>query len=346
MILDLKDKIILFLIGVLTVGILGFVIYNQHQLTAQQTAIQTQIIATQQLADNINRAMSTFASKQDLTNFAQQNDVNLKVVQDNLKTLNASLTAISQVTATSSGQNATHVPSTGTTTTGSTEPVTTVNCNGSTITCPNPDKFNYLSQRQELKLNEQFPAPSGATATTVPIGTVGFSASQQEPWDLNLASRTYNLTTTLGTKNDDSGQQVAYNQLTINTNGKDYNVPISKNQFLQQTPTASFDFFNPRLYLGVTSGVNLTQMQGNVTPVVDLGLMSYGTSKVQPDWSIIDVGVGYDTVSHQGQVSVMPFSYNVGKVFKPLVRNLYLGPLLNIGFNGSLTPGAGILVGL
>lgn len=346
MILDLKDKIILFLIAVLMVGILGFVIYNQHQLSAQQTAIQTQVVATQQLADNINRAMSTFATKDDMVAFAKQNDINLQVVQDNLKTLNATLTAISQVTANSSAQNSTNVPSSGSTTGPNPEPVATTTCNGTTVTCSNPDKYNYLSKRQELDLNEDFPAPTGATATTVPIGTVGFSANQGQPWDIAIAPRAYNLTTTLGTKNDGTEQQVAYNQLTINVDNKDYNVPISKNQFLQQTPTASFDFWNPRLYLGITSGVNIEQVQGNVTPVVDLGIMSYGTSKTQPDWSIIDVGVGYDTVSHQGQVSVMPFSYNVGKLFKPLVRNLYVGPLLNIGFNGNLAPGAGIIVGL
>jgi hypothetical protein len=345
MILDLKDKIIIFLTAVLVVGILGCIIFIQNKNTQALATQQQTIIATQQLADNINRAMSTFATKADMTAFAQQNNINLQVVQDNLKTLNATLTAISQATATSSGQNSTNVPSTGSTSTAP-EPTSTVTCDGNTVTCTNPDKYNYLSKRQTLDLNENFPAPAGATATIVPIGTVGFTASQAQPWDVTVAPRSYNLTTTLGTKNDGSDQQVAYNQLTINTEGKDYNVPISKNQFLQQTPSASFSFWNPRLYLGVTSGVNIEQVEGNVTPVVDLGIMSYGTSKTQPDWSIIDVGVGYDTVSHQGQVSVMPFSYNVGKVFKPLVRNLYLGPILNIGFNGNLSPGAGIIVGL
>src|SRR5271156_4486728 len=106
MILNLKDKIIIFLVALITAGVLGFIIYNQHKLDTQQTA---QAVAAQQLADNVSRALSIVVTKADLTAFAQQNDANYQVVQDNLKTLNATLTAISQVTANSSAQNNSNV---------------------------------------------------------------------------------------------------------------------------------------------------------------------------------------------------------------------------------------------
>lgn len=355
MLLSLQDKIIIILIAVLTLGIFGFVLYNQHQSSLQQTAIQTQLVATQQLAGNIDRAMSSFATTQQLQAFAQQNDVNLQVIQANLKTLNASLTAISVATATSSGQTSTSVPSSGSTPVATGEPTSTTTCNGQTVVCTNPDKYNYLSQEEQLNLNENFPAPatppgSPATPTTtlVPIGQVGFTASQAQPWSVNIAPRSYNLTTTLGTKNDDSGQQVAYNQLTIIESGKNYNVPISNNQFVQQVPTPKFNFWNPRLYLGIEGGINIDSIKAEVVPNVSLGIMSYGVpGNANPDWSILQVGTGFGTVSKDIQISVAPFSYNLGTVFKPLVRDLYVAPTMDIDpLNGNLTFGAGIKVGL
>lgn len=343
--LDLKDKLIILAATVLTAGTLVFIIYNQHQLSVQNQAIQTQVIATQQLADNISRAQSTWASKADLTNFAKQNDINLQPVLDNLKTLNASLTAINQATANSTGQHATGIGSTGTTPT-SPEPVVSVECNGKQIPCPNPDTFGYLAKRQELALNEDFAAPAGTSAVAVPLGTVGFSANQQKPWDINILPRDYNLITTLGTKDDGTGQQVAFNQLTIKVNGKNYAVPISKNQFLQQFPTAKFSWFNPRLFLGVSGGLDVTSLKGEFSPDVSLGIMSYGKSLTSPDFSILQVGIGYNVVAQKPQVSIMPFSYNVGQMAKPLINNLYLGPVLDIGINGDITVGAGFRVGL
>jgi hypothetical protein len=353
MLLSLQDKIIIILIAVLTLGIFGFVLYNQHQNSVQQQAIQTQLVATQQLADNINRAMSSFATTQQLQAFAQQNDVNLKVIQANLTTLNASLTAISVATANSSGQTATSVPSSGSTPSGSPEPVATVNCNGNQVNCPTIDPYGYLSKQQQLNLNENFPAPtatagSQATAIIVPIGQVGFTASQAQPWSVNIAPRAYNLTTTLGTKNDDTGQQVAYNQLTITESGKNYNVPISSNNFVQQVPTPKFNFWNPRLSFGVEGGINVDAVKGEVVPNIGLSLMSYGVpNNSNPDWAILGVGAGFGTVSKDVQISVAPFSYNLGTVFKPLVRDLYVGPTMDIDpLNGNLTFGAGIHVGL
>jgi hypothetical protein len=354
MLLSLQDKIIIILIAVLTLGIFGFVIYNQHQSAVQQQAIQTQLVATQQLADNINRAMSSFATTQQLRAFAQQNDVDLQVIQNNLKTLNASLTAISVATANSSGQTATSVPSSGSTPVSTGEPTSTATCNGQTVVCTNPDKYGYLSKEEQLDLNENFPAPAtppgspaSPTATIVPIGQVGFTASQAQPWSVNVAPRAYNLTTTLGTKNDDNGQQVAYNQLIITENGKNYNVPISSNQFVQQVPTPKFNFWNPRLSLGVEGGINVDAVKGEVVPNIGVSLMSYGVPSSNPDWAILGVGVGYGTASKDVQISVAPFSYNLGTALKPLVRDLYIGPTMDIDpLNGNLTFGAGIRVGL
>ena len=70
--------------AVLTISILSLIVYNQFQHKAQLTAIQTQVIAQQQLVDGIVRSQDQYASKQDINTFAQQNGINLKAIQDNL----------------------------------------------------------------------------------------------------------------------------------------------------------------------------------------------------------------------------------------------------------------------
>ena len=49
-------KILIFVGIVLSLGALGFVIYTQHQLSVQQTAIQTEQIAQRQLIDGVVRS--------------------------------------------------------------------------------------------------------------------------------------------------------------------------------------------------------------------------------------------------------------------------------------------------
>ena len=55
--------------------------------------------------------------------------------------------------------------------------------------------------------------------------------------------------------------------------------------------------------------------------------------------------MGYGLNSKEAQVSVMPFAYNIGKLLKPLSQNTYIGPAIDIGFNGIVTPGASIALG-
>jgi hypothetical protein len=330
---------ILIVLGVLALaGMVAVIIYNQHQLAAQQTAIQNQIVQTKQLADGISRAMDTWATKADLDAFAKNNNVNLQVIKDDLATLNASLTAINQVSVNSSKQVATNVSSTNTTPNpnpGTTPP--TVTCNGNQIPCPSQDPFGFLAQRQVLHIDEQF------SDTKVPVGDVGFSAWQEKPWDINIQPRQYNATTVLGT--DENQRQYAYNKFTIKVGDKEYPVKISTNTFMQEYPTASFSFWNPRLYLGADGSVNLTSLHGEATPGLHVSLMSYGRYKTQPDFAILQVGGGYGIDSHRPQLVITPVSYNLGQHI-PLMNNLYVGPSVQMGTDGGVGVGVGFRVGM
>lgn len=334
-------KVIIAICVIVTFGALAFVIYTQQELKQQQSAIQTQIVQQQQLVDGIVRSQSTYATKDDITAFASANDLNLKAIQTNLSTLGSQLSAINVATADSTGQHGANLPSSGTGTANPKPPVatTTVVCtSGGTATCPNTDPFGFQKAEQDFTLNESF------TNLQVPIGSVGFSAWQQSPWNVNILPREYNVDTVVGV--DQNEKQTFYNKFTVNVNNKEYDIPIKTAKTEMEYPTPSWSWWNPRLLMGLDGGVNFSKIKGEFTPHIDIGIMSYGQYKTTPDFSILEVGFGYGTINKTGEVTITPVAYNIGKkLFSPLMNNTYIGPSFQIGTDGSLGAGIGVRVG-
>jgi len=328
-------KIIVAIGAIVTFGALAFIIYNQVQIKNQQTAIQSQIVQQQQLVDGIVRSQSQYATAADLAKFASDNDINLKAIKANLDGLNSQLAAINVITANSNAQNHTNLPSTNTGPSNPNPPGPVACVNG---TCPNQDPFGYQQKQQNLVLNEDF------GTLKVPFGTVGFSAWQQNPWDIAIQPREYNVDTVVGV--DENQRQTFYNKFTVKVGDKNYDVPIKTATTKQQVPTASWSWWNPRLLMGLDGGVNITNVKGEFTPHIGVGIMSYGQYKTTPDFSILEVGVGYGTINKTGEVVITPVAYNIGKnLFSPLMNNTYIGPSLSIGTDGSIGAGAGLRVG-
>lgn len=317
-------KILLSISGILVMVALAFIVYTQHQISTRQLAIETQLVKQKDLIDNITRSQNEYASRSDIEKFIKDNSVNLKAIQDDLSKLEASLTSVNIVTVHSSGQVNNNVPSTGTGTTNP-DPVST------------PDPFGYLSKTQLLSLSEKF------NNTSVPIGTVGFSAWQPAPWSLNIAPRTYKVVNVIGT--DENQRMYVYNKFIVQVNDKSYDLKIDTAETKQEFPEAKWSFWNPRLFLGVDGGINLQKVEGEVTPNIGVGIMSYGKYKNQPDFSVLQIGVGYGAVSKSLQFNIMPVAYNVGKHL-PLMNNVYMGPSMHIDTVGNVSVMAGIRVGL
>ncbi len=333
-------KILIAIGSVITIGILGLLLYNQEQIKNQQTMIQTQIVAQQQLVDGIVRSQSQYASKDDIQHLAEANGINLQAIQDNLAKLNASLVAVNIITTDSNTQNQTNVPSTNTgpSNPNVVKPVTIACPGGGTVNCPNTDPFGYMAKQQNLDLNEDF------TTIKVPFGTVGFSAWQQKPWDISIAAREYNVDTVVGT--DENQRQYFYNKFTVKVNNKDYDIPIKNATSKQEVPAAKFSWFNPRLLMGADAGININHVKADFIPSLNVGIMSYGQYKNSPDWSILEVGLGYATVNKTAEVVVTPLAYNFGRnLLAPFMNNTYIAPSLSIGTDGSFTVGAGLRVG-
>ncbi len=324
--MSLSTKILIWLGAVVLVGALGFIIYKQVEISKRQEAIEQNIVAQKQLVDGIVRSQATWATRDDVERFIKDNNVNLKAIKEDLDKLNAEVTSINVAIATSKGQSGTHIP---------TKPGPIVNPNP--IDPKNPDPYGYMKQQQTLALNEDF------GTVKVPIGSVGFSAWQEKPWNYDIKGREYKVATVVGT--DDNQRQYFYNKFTVKVDNKEYDVPITTATTQQVYPEAKFSWFNPRLYLGADGAVGLNPVRGEFSPNINLQVMSYGRYKNQPDWSLLQVGVGYGVVSERPQITVTPAAYNIGKPI-PLINNTYVGPSISVGTDGNVSVGGGIRVGL
>ena len=323
-------KVLVAIGAVLTIGVLVFIIYTQQQIKAQQTAIQTQLVEQKQLVDGIVRSQNQYATKADIDKFAKDNNINLGAIKDDLDKLNAQVTSINVVIASSNGQHGTNIPST--------PPKPGNPTNPTPVDPNNPDPFGYMKEQQNLALNEDF------GTLKVPFGSVGFSAWKKEPWTVDINQRDYNLSTVVGT--DENQRQYFYNKFSVTTGGKSYDIPIKTATTKQEYPSPKFSWWNPRLLMGLDGGLNITHMTGEFTPSVNVGIMSYGQYKTTPDLSVLEVGFGYGTINKTGQVMITPVAYNIGKNwFSPLMNNTYVGPSFQVGTDGSLGAGVGVRVG-
>jgi hypothetical protein len=330
--MSLLNKILIFLGVAVVIFGLGFIIYKQNEISNRQLAIEAQMVGQKELADNIMRSQNGYATKDDIEKFIKNNNVNLQAIQDDLDKLHASLIAANTITVNSREQTITNLPSSGT---GSVNvsPVTT-------------DVYGYLKKTQLLNIHEDF------NGTSVPIGQIGFSAWQPKPWDIKISPREYKVTNIIGT--DDNQRVYVYNKFSVKVEGKDYDVKISAAETKQEFPEAKWSWWNPRLFVGVDGGVNIgttalptngSRVKGEFTPNLSLGIMSYGKFKNQPDFSVLQIGVGVGTVSQKPQLIVTPVAYNIGKHI-PFVNNTYLAPSLAVGVDGSVSLMGGVRVGL
>jgi len=335
--MSLSTKILIAIGAIIALCAASLIIYKQYEISDRQQAIETEIVKQKELSDNITRSLNEFATKQDMAKFATDNKIDLDIIQKDMDKLHAEIKSINVITVISGGTKKDGVPSTGVGPANPNPQTPTADCNGETIPCPNADPNGYLTARRDLTLSEQF----GSSA--VPIGTVGFSAWKKEPWFVNVLPRQYKVATVTGI--DENQREYVYNRFSIIIDGKSYDLRIDKAETKQEYPSASFQFWNPRLFMGIDGGVNITVLRGEFAPSFDVGIMSYGRYKNQPDFSFLQLGIGYGTVSGKLQGVVTPFAYNVGKHL-PLMNNMYLGPSLYLGTNGDISIMGGLRTAL
>lgn len=314
--MSLSTKILIWLAAILLLAGLIFIGVKQWEIGERQKAIQTEQVNQKQLANDIIRAQERYATKESIEALAKANGVDLHTIHDDLAKLDARVDGINAVAVNSKGENDTNVKSTST--------VPNADTGTPPVQCRDgkcPDTYGYLQNTQELKLDEKF-----GTAI-VPIGSVGFSSWRAAPWDVVVYPRKYSLTTVTG--KDADGKEYVYNKFAVTTNGEKHDIKIDDSTFLQEYPSPTFSWFNPRLYMGISGGLGIQTHNADFVPSLSLALMSYGQRKDLPAWTFVNLGLGYAAVNKKLTVMITPFTYNVGQHLT-LVRNIFLGPTLGV----------------
>lgn len=311
----------------------------QHDLIARQDAFEKSIVEMKQLGDGIVRAQSQYVSKKDLEDFAK--GIDLKKIQADLDKLHAEIQGVSIMVASTPGFNGRGLPSSGTIhnpgSIGDNSGVITCP-NGGTVTCPNSDKYGYLNYAQVFNLNEPL-----NNSEHVPFGSVTFNAWQEKPWDVLIYPRNYKISTVLG--QDEDGRHYVYNKFSIESNGETHVIPIQQAKFEELLPSSSFKF-SPRLYVGGDIGSYITPTpQAELSPNLQVSLFSYGKTKIDPDWTFVGIGVGYESQAHRPNVMLTPFTYNVAHHL-PLVTNIQVGHSISMDTAGSFAVYLGFRFGL
>lgn len=337
--MTLTTKLLVISGSALVIGSLGFITYKQIEMSNRQIAIESQVVKQMQLIDGIVRSQNEYATRKDVEKFIKDNGLNLNAIKNDLDKLHAEVTAVNSVTSHSVGYVATNVASTSV---GVKNPnpvlVNKVTCDGKEVDCPSFDPHGYYVAQQNMTLTEPF-----ANGVKVPIGSVGFSAWQEKPWNVEIKPREYHVTSVVGT--DENQRTYFYNKFSVNVDGKSYDVNIDKAETKQVYPEAKFSFWNPRLYLGAAGGVNLNSVRGEANANVQVSVMSYGRYKKQPDFTVLSVGAAYQFADKKAAAIITPFTYNVGKHL-PLMNNTYVGPSLTLDLNKNFAVMAGVTVGL
>lgn len=337
--MQLSTKILITISVIVILCLFSFIIYKQIEISKQQRAIETEVVKQKELVDGITRSMSEYASKKDMEKFIKDNGVNLKAIQEDLQKLHAEIRSVNTITVVSNGYNGNNLPSSNT---GPNNPNSTTNpvvtCNGKELSCPNQDQYGYLQKRQNLILQEPF------GTTNVPFGEVGFSAWQPNPWNLKIFPRSYHVTSVVGV--DENQRQYFYNKFTINVDGKQYDIKIDTAITKQEYPEAKLSWWNPRLFL--TTGLSLNmdaKINGNIGTTI--GFISYGKFKTTPIFSILQLGVGYQTFSNKPSLIINPFNFNIGTLISNgLINNTYIGPSIQLDVGSNTFIGINIGVGL
>jgi hypothetical protein len=316
---DWKTKTGIAAVVLLVLALLAFVIKVQHDTIERLKYIETSVVESKQIGEDIVRAQSSYVTKKDLDRAIKDQGLDLKAIKKDLGVLGADVKGLNTITVVTPGYNGNNIPSTGT---GDPNP------DPPDPTEPVLDKYGYFAATQKLRLTEPF-----GDDKAVPFGEVGFSAWQEKPWDLEILPREYRSQTVLGQDRD--GRHYAYSRFQIEVDGKTYTVPIAEAKLIEEYPSPAFSF-NPRLYLGIDGGgIANPPAHAELTPSLGLSFFSYGKTKVSPDWSFLYLGLGYAT-QHQAPVLLLaPANYNVAKPI-PFMDNFHVGPAVSVDVDGNI----------
>lgn len=311
----------------LIITTMGYIIKIQHDTVERLKFIETSVVESKDIGKGIIREQSSYVTKTDLERIIKEQGLDISSIKSDLNKLDAHINGISSVKVVTQGYSADHLSSSSST------PRSDPPANTDTKS----DPYNYQKSTQWFNVVE----PIGKE--NVPVGSVGFSAWEAKPWRVTISPRIYSSTTVLGINED--GRTYAYSRFQIEVNGNKYIIPITEAKIAEEVPTPSFRF-SPRLYFGTDFGlITNPPMKFELVPNLTLSLFSYGETKSNPDWTFLNLGIGYETQKNGLAFILSPVNYNIAKHL-PFVDNLFLGPGFSLDPHGNFGTYIGIRVGL
>jgi len=101
---------------------------------------------------------------------------------------------------------------------------------------------------------------------------------------------------------------------------REFPLKIESAEWVKREKTDKEWFFNPRLSLGAA-------FSSEMFPQLGVSFWSYGRTKTDMDWRILDVGIGVD--SDNTYFTFSPAQYNIGH-WLPLIDNTFIGPFIGV----------------
>jgi len=321
------------IVSILLVIAVGGILKN---LMDENTKLRTEVTEFKQLTENLVRASTKWATKDDLDaklkNMLTKEDRD--ALQRDLDSLKASLVAVGK-TIGSLGKKVSELEAS--TSEGPQNP-DIVECDDGRLV----DVHGYTKAAQVKEITD---------ANTAPLASVSFDASKEKPWKYSVYERKFHLSTAVGKQ--ENGQFAFYHTLDYEVpekSGSKYRISLTSSEYLQLPQERRMFWWNPVLDAGLFAGANIHSFafgpgrsDGVFSFGAELGLSfsSYGYTKVDSLWRFFRVGLGYDAERRTGHLSFAPALFNVGDPL-PLLTNLWLYPYVGLDSGGGVLVGAGI----
>lgn len=304
------------------------VLFYQNQVLKEQVARYAGDldINHKALTKSLQRAETKIAStNEELSIFAEQNDINLAAVEEDLKSIGGRLEAVASTKAKTITVVHNHYPSDSTTPSEIEVPI--CKQDGRPI-----DVHGYTKRIETKELSD---------SNGMRVADVSFSAAQKRPWSSKVYGLNYNILNTIG--RGEKGQFILSTELTVENPeaqpGKTFRIEGVESRVIQAPPPPpEFDWWSPALYLAAQLALEVhKEIDFSASISLGFSIFSYGR-----DWRFLGVSIGYDAFQNAFRASLIPALYNVGSPL-PVLDDLWLG--LDVGISHEANVSVGLVIG-
>lgn len=170
-----------------------------------------------------------------------------------------------------------------------------------------------------------------------PLGVISFTTNSKTPWSVSIFPREYKCE--ILDMTDKEGNFNRYLKMTLNSEGKEYELKITKAQTLTSHLSNEWSW-NPRLGSSFFAGYGFGTRDFQYGGTIGLNLVSYGTNIENPDYYFLSLNLGYDINRSELNFIFYPGMINI-RHFVPWTKSTYI--TIGSSFN---TSGIGMVTGV